>query len=93
MELNENTEIPAVISQRNSTVDNLKGLLIVLVVIGHIIFITEILFTIGTYIKQYVSLPKLNVWHFIIGFVYFSVLTHFLSLNGKTAQFKLEAAA
>ena len=48
-----------------------------------IILICEILFTIGTYIKQFIVFPKLTVWYYIIGVVYFSVLTYFLSLVGN----------
>lgn len=48
-----------------------------------IILITEILFTLGTYIKEYIVLPKLSKWHYVIGFVYFAAVTYFLSLQGS----------
>lgn len=47
-----------------------------------IILITEILFALGTYIKEYVVFPKLSKWYYLVGLIYFAALTYFLSLYG-----------
>ena len=44
-----------------------------------IILITEVLFTLGTYIRNYCLFPELNNVSYIGGFIYFYVLSYFLS--------------